>query len=122
MTLAVVAVPRHASIAEQARRTDVATLARGIDSAADLAYTLWQVSGEPDAINTDRGRIRLIHGYPDSASLMVLLEQSETMPFEFNGIHWQHRDSTADSGCRVSYKPPAEAGQLPLITVDDADC
>jgi hypothetical protein len=121
-TMAAVAVPRHLNMTEAARRAELSSLARGINSASELGHRLWLAAGRPDSLETERGQLNLRHGFPSSETLTILLEQSELMPFISQNGAWQHRMAPSGDVCHVSYRPPRRLGEKPRIAVDESGC
>jgi hypothetical protein len=121
-TMAAVAVPRHLSLTETARRTELSSLTGSLNSAADLGHRLWLAAGRPDSLETEGGQLDLINGFPSALTLSTLLKQSELMPFHFQNGIWQHRAGSPGDACSVSYQPPRRIGENLRITVDETGC
>jgi type II secretory pathway pseudopilin PulG len=122
LLLAAIAVPRHARFSEDVRRQQVASLGVSVQSAARLAHSLWQASGEPLILKVSRGDVRMVRGYPVARDLKLLLEIPEGMAFREDHGVWQHTDLSRSEPCGVSYQPPAEAGSVPTIREHLSGC
>ena len=119
---AVVAVPRHVQLASEARTAEVTALTRGTTTAAQLAHSRWLAASEPATIDGVRGVVAMTHGYPSTATLPLMLGESETLAFRYEGGEWQHTDVRAAYLCGVTYQPPAAPGQNPSISAHTQDC
>lgn len=119
---AVVAVPRHFRLVTDARRAEVTALTRTATTAAQLAHSRWLAANRPPAIDGARGLVAMTHGYPSTATLPLMLAESETAPFQYDGGVWSHRGLRPDSPCGVAYFPPAVSGQNPAITPRTSGC
>lgn len=118
----VVAVPRHAQISTQARVAQVAALARGASTSADLAHTRWLAANRPQTILGARGVVAITHGYPSAATLSLMLSDAETAAFRYEGGVWRHASLPAGTPCDVSYQPPVVAGQSPVVSDHTSGC
>ena len=119
---AVVAVPHHVQLASEARTAEVTALSRGTTTAANLAHSRWLATNQPATIDGVRGVVAMTHGYPSTATLPLMLGESETLAFRYEGGVWQYTDVRADHSCGVSYQPPAAPGQNPAISAHTQDC
>ncbi len=120
--MAAVAVPRQRDVTAQARRTESMALAQSISSAARFGHSLWQAGGGPDVLQAGRGPIAIVNGYPAADDLPLLLEEPETMAFDHAGGAWQHRGLPRDRRCGVSYAPPAQPDEAPVVRLNVAGC
>jgi hypothetical protein len=118
----VVAVPRHAQISTEGRVAQVAALARGASTSAELAHSRWLAANRPPTIAGARGVVAITHGYPSAATLSLMLVDAETAAFRYEGGVWRHAGLPAGAHCGVSYQPPAAAGQLPVISDHTSGC
>lgn len=119
---AMFAVPRHNQIASDARRAEVASLARNVERAAGLAHLLWESSGRPATVSGSRGKVAMINGYPSIATLPLMLDGPEVMSFDYERGSWRHGGVRAGRSCGVSYAPPVGADAHPAITPLLAGC
>lgn len=119
---AVVAVPRHARLATDMRRSEVTALTRATTTAAQLAHSRWLAANRPPTIEGARGVVAMTHGYPSAATLPMMLARSETGSFLYDGGVWRHGSRSADQPCGVTYQPPAAAGQNPAISAHTTGC
>ncbi|MDH4022017.1 MAG: hypothetical protein OEW88_10220 [Gammaproteobacteria bacterium] len=118
----VVAVPRHAQMSTQSRVAEVAALARGASTAAQLAHSRWLAADRPPTIAGVRGVVAITHGYPSAATLSLMLANAETAAFQYDGGVWRHASVPAGTPCGVAYQPPAAAGQSPVISDQTSGC
>jgi len=91
-------------------------------SAARLAHEVWRVGGKPASVLVRSRLVHMDHGYPVSADLPLLLDDSETMSFHGDGGAWQHMDLPPDHPCGVSYAPPGNDIDPPAIVLHDSGC
>ena len=117
--LAAVAVPLQSDVGAEVRRTEVAALARSIEGAARLGHSLWQAAGAPAVLETGRGRVAIVNGYPAAADLPLLLEKAESLAFAHERGMWTHRDA---GSCGVRYAPPDRRGGSPILEPDLTGC
>lgn len=120
--LAAVAVPRQQVLTARSLRTETGALAESVRSAALLGHSLWQAQGEPPVLQTGRGRIEIINGYPAAEDLALLLEPAEVMAFDHTKGTWQHRERGDDSPCGVAYAPPLASTQEPVVRLRVSGC
>lgn len=121
-TAGVVAVPRHARIAQEARLAEVTALASAASTSAELAHSRWLAAARPQTITGRRGLVAITHGYPSAASLSLMLAEAETAAFVNDGGVWRHAGLPAGSACGVAYQPPTVEAQPPTIISYTADC
>ena len=119
---AAVALPRHAQILRDVRREQADALRSSARSAARLAHEVWRVGGKPASVLVRSRLVHMDHGYPVSADLPLLLDDSETMSFHGDGGAWQHMDLPPDHPCGVSYAPPGNDIDPPAIVLHDSGC
>lgn len=112
-----VAVPQQGEMAREERRSQVLALARGAASASELAHTRWLAAGEPSTLQGQRGLVAMSDGYPSRATLPLLFDEAELVPFAYAGGAWQHREVATGRYCGVIYTPPAaEGGRASIVT------
>ena len=119
---AVLAVPRHAQISTELRLSQVNALARGANTAAQLAHSRWLAAGQPATIEGARGIVAMTNGYPSAATLPLMLAEAEMLNFRYGGGVWQPAGVSADQRCGVAYQPPAAPGKDPDIIALTSDC
>ena len=119
---AVVAVPHHVQLASEARTAEVVALTRGTTTAAQLAHSRWLAANQPATIEGVRGVVAMTQGYPSTATLPLMLGESETLRFQYEDGVWRHTDVRTDHPCGVSYQPPAAPGQNPAISAQTSGC
>jgi hypothetical protein len=119
---AVVAVPRHAQTATDARLAEVTALTRGATTAAQLGHSRWLAANQPPTIDGARGLVAMTYGYPSVATLPLMLAEAETAAFIYHDGLWRHASLGADRPCGVSYQPPAAPGQKPAISPQTSGC
>ena len=118
----VVAVPRHAQVSTEARVAEVAALALGASTSAELAHARWLAASQPQTIAGARGVVAMTQGYPSAATLSLMLTDAETAAFRYDGGVWRHASLPAGTSCGVSYQPPVAAGQSPVISNETSGC
>lgn len=118
----VVAVPRHARLAAEARLDEVTALTRSVSMAAQLAHARWLAANQPPVVDGPRGVVAMTHGYPSTATLALMLAEAETARFVDDGGVWRHASLHASRACGVVYSPPAAPGQNPAITPHTSGC
>lgn len=114
---AVVALPRHVQLTADARRADVEGLAHRAELAAERAHELWERAGRPPTVEGRRGRVAMIHGYPSTGTLALMLSEPEQSAFLHGRGLWQHAEVDAASPCGISYLPPGRPGSRPVIAM-----
>jgi hypothetical protein len=114
VALAAMALPRQLATATDAARTEVNALARSVAGVAEFGHRLWTAQGGGAALDTSRGRVAIVNGYPAAGDLAQLLEEGEAMAFEHAGGTWRHRGAAGES-CAVRYAPPVRAGAAPEV-------
>ena len=119
---AVLAVPRHAGIATEARRAQVTALARSATTAAELGHSRWLAGNRPPTIDGARGVVAMTYGYPSAATLPLMLGDAETAAFSYGDGLWRHASVGSSKPCGVSYQPPAAAGQNPSVSPQTSGC
>jgi hypothetical protein len=119
---AVVAVPRHAGIATEARLAQVTVLSRSATTAAELGHSRWLAGNRPPVIEGARGVVAMTYGYPSAATLPLMLGDAETASFIYADGVWRHASAGSGKPCGVAYSPPATAGQNPAISPQTSGC
>ncbi len=119
--VAMLAVPRHLNISAEARRVEVQSLAANVESATQAAHAIWKARGRPPVLRLGSGDVAMVHGFPSAATIESALGAPETHAFIFDGGRWRHRDTRRD-GCSVSYQPPDQMGDNPVLTVTQSSC
>jgi len=118
----VLAVPRHARLAADARLDQVTALTRSTSLAAALAHARWLAADQPPTIEGPRGAVAMTFGYPSPATLPLMLAEAETAAFRYDGGVWRHSGVSPSRRCGVAYSPPAAPGQNPAITPHTTGC
>lgn len=114
-----VAVPRQDRLAGDDRREAVLALARNAGNALAVTRARWEQSGRPATVAGSRGTVALVHGYPSTGTLPLLLSAAETAGFHYRDGRWQHAEAP---DCAVAYRAPAAAGDQPGLHVLTAGC
>ncbi len=119
--LAMLAVPRHLSFSSEARHAEVQSLAANVESATQVAHAIWQARERPPILRLGSGDVAMVHGFPSAATIASALGQPETQAFIFDRGSWRHRDARS-GGCGVTYQPPSQMGDNPVLTVTQTSC
>ncbi len=120
--LAAVAMPRYVNSSQDTRHNQAVALSGSVESAVRRANAVWQASGEPRHLQFDRGTVEMVNGYPTAATLAALIDTDDLAAFDFNDGSWQHSGVSRRHLCGVSYWPPEQPGQAPVIRPHLGDC
>jgi MSHA pilin protein MshA len=102
--LAAFAVPKFMGLEDQARAASVQSMAGSLLSADSMAHGLWEANGtSPATLTVDGKRITFTNGYPNAATVYLLLQ--DTSGFAAAGLGTGKFDVNGDpSGkCWVQY-------------------
>lgn len=114
--LAAFAVPRFASLEQQARTASRDALAGSVRSTAALAHALWLASGGQDAeVTLDGQPIAIANGYPTAAGIAGVAAGYPDFSFVHAAAASRLAHAVVDS-CAVIYSEAA-AGGAPAVSV-----
>ena len=116
---AVVAVPRHLSLAADTRRAELHALAANVSNAAEFAHALWLASQQPEMLSLPGGDVVMINGFPSAATVVGALEPPVGEGFAFSAGTWSLDDTRA---CAVEYRPPQAPGAAPSVVTVERGC
>jgi MSHA pilin protein MshA len=124
--LAAFAVPRFASLEEEARSAAASALAGSLRAHVALAHAIWLAQGEPETIVIDGRAIGMTHGYPSTATIANTLASLEGFVYRDNatGGVFSKTDggSAAIPHCSVSYAAATAPGTSPAVTLETDGC
>ena len=116
--LAAVALPKFMGLEREARVAAVRSMGGTMLSAANMAHGVFMAQNAANGgagINIDGRQIVFANGYPNNASIDLLLQSYEG--FRTNGAGNQMiKLGGATANCFVTYNQPAAAGLPPTIT------
>ena len=120
--LAAFAVPKFIGLEDQARVASVQAMAGSLQSAEAMAHGLWEANGtNPAAMTIDGKRITFTFGYPSTASMYLLMQ--DTSGFQARGLTSGTFDVNGDpSGyypygkCWVQYNAATSLTAPPTLT------
>ncbi len=125
--LAAFAIPRFASLENQARIAAVQGMAGSLRSGASLAHALWLAQGNPGStsVTMEGQTITITNGYPNVATIQNTIV--DTAGFVMTTVSGARRftktaanGTTPIAGCFVTYQPPPAANTAPTVTVNPA--
>jgi hypothetical protein len=116
---AVVAVPRHLSLAADTRRAELHTLAASVSNAAEFAHSLWLARQQPRTLNLPGGDVVMVNGFPSAATVAGALQPPIGERFSFRAGTWLLDGA---STCAVEYRPPEVPGSLPSVVTVERGC
>ncbi len=118
--LAAFAVPRFMGLEGKARAATLASMQGTLESAATMAYGVWEAGGAGGASVTipGVGAVALVNGYPTTASIQLLLQQKPAQAgFTVAGGVWTVTGATTPASCTFTYVNSAGVGQPPTVNV-----
>jgi hypothetical protein len=116
---AVVAVPRHLTLAADTRRAELHALATNVSNAAEFAHALWLARQHPRTLNLPGGDVVMINGFPSAATVVGALEPPVGEGFTFSAGTWALNNARA---CAVEYRPPPTPDAAPSIVTVERGC
>ena len=118
--LAAFAVPRFMGLEDKARIATMTSMEGTLQSAATMAYGVWEATGAGGntvAIPGIAGTIALTNGYPTAASIQQLLQTTPAAAgFTVAGGVWRVTAAPTPANCTFTYNASAAAGAPPTIT------
>lgn len=118
--LAAFAVPRFMGLEGKARAATLASMQGTLQSAATMAYGVWEANGAGgNTVNIPGvGAVALVNGYPTTASIQLLLQQTPLQAgFTVNGGVWRVTSAATPANCTFTYANSPAAGQPPTVNV-----
>ena len=127
--LAAFAVPRFMGLDQQARIASVNSLVGTLESASAMAHGVWLAQGSPAAaITIDNQSITFTNGYPNAASIGLLLASGTVTANGLAGTFnspaagtFQLNGAPTPAQCEVTYTAAAAMGKEPTITTVPAN-
>jgi MSHA pilin protein MshA len=126
--LAAFAVPRFMGLEDKARIATLTNMEGTLQSAATMAYGVWEANGAGGNTITVPGvvgNINLTNGYPTAASIQQLL-QTTPLAAGFTVVGnttWRVTSAPTPAQCAFTYTASAGAGQPPVVaTVSTTGC
>lgn len=122
--LAAFAVPRFMGLETQARIASVNSLAGTLRSAASMAHSVYMARGNPaNPVTIDGQPINFTNGYPDAASIGLLLAQGTTTGNNLAGAFTNNvgtftlNGAVTPANCAVTYTAAPVNGDPNIATV-----
>lgn len=113
--LAAFAVPRFATLEEEARAAATQALAGTIRSSSALSHALWLAHGQPPSITLEGATIVMVNGYPDRRSIPDTL--ADPNGFRYDEAKGVFSKSGAPGECTVTYAEAISPGIPPTVGV-----
>ena len=120
--LAVTAAPKFINLTGDARASVIEAVKGSINSAADMAHAKALVkgqAGDSGAISAAGSNIDLLFGWPDAATIGLLLDLED---ISASAGTFEHAGAADGSKCRVAYADALNATARPVITINTDDC
>lgn len=113
--LAAFAIPRFASLQNQARTAATEALQGSLRSGAALAHAMWLATGETSPVDMEGNSIVIVEGYPSLATIDDTLASTDGFLYDpATGVFSKTNDGTNPvAGCTITY---AEATAGPPAT------
>ena len=116
--LAAFAVPRFMGLEGRARVATLNSMQGTLLSAATMAYGVWEATGTggPNVIIPGVGNVAVVNGYPTTASIQLLLQQTPQLAgFTVVGGAWRVTSAVTPTQCFFTYVNSAGPGQAPTV-------
>jgi MSHA pilin protein MshA len=115
--LAAVALPKFMGLEREARIAAVRSMGGTMLSAANMAHGICQARGcaNGSTIQIDGQNIVFVNGYPNNASIDLLLQSYEGFTPNAAGNRMT-KSGAATANCWVQYNQPVAAGRSPTIS------
>jgi len=121
--LAAFAIPRFASLENQARTASMEALQGSLRSGAALAHALWLASGEVTPVDMEGNSIVIVDGYPSLATIDDTLASMDGFLYNAGtGVFSKTNDGTNPvANCTVTYAEAVDP-LPPSYTPDFSGC
>jgi MSHA pilin protein MshA len=127
--LAAFAIPKFISLDQQARIATVNGLVGTVKSAAALARSLGQATGNPASVTMEGVAVAMVNNYPDSVAggipnaINVVAADFTYAPGTTGtaGV-WTRVGSPTPATCIVTYTPATAGGLAPTVVPTTAGC
>lgn len=123
--LAAVAIPRFVGLGTDARRAAVNGMYGSVVAAANLAHSVYLVSGGGTAVSMEGTTVTMTNGYPtaNAAGIAAAIKDTSGFTTTDTGSQYQFQMSTAATGtsCMVTYAAAASGGS-PTVSTVTSDC
>jgi MSHA pilin protein MshA len=126
--LAAVAVPRFVGLGTDARRAAVNGMYGSIVAAANLAHSVYLVTGgSPSTVTMEGSTVDMTNGYPAASATGIAAAIKDTSGFTSAAnatAGWDFRSTSAatPTSCMVTYVAAASASAAPTVTATTTDC
>jgi MSHA pilin protein MshA len=127
--LAAFAIPKFISLDQQARIATVNGLVGTVKSAAALARSLGQATGNPASVNMEGSAVAMVNNYPDSvaggipnAINVVATDFSYAPGTTGTPGTWTRVGAPTPAGCIVVYTPATSGGLPPTVVATVTGC
>jgi MSHA pilin protein MshA len=127
--LAAFAIPKFISLDTQARVATVNGLVGTVKSAAALARSLGQATGNPATVPMEGVNVTMLNNYPDSVALGIPNAVNVSVS-DFTYVAgaagsagvWTRVGAPTPANCTVSYTPATAAGVSPVVAATITGC
>jgi MSHA pilin protein MshA len=115
--LAAFAIPRFASLEQQARLASIQALGGSVRSSAALSHALWLATNQPGTVTMEGAAvpIAMVFGYPSLATIDDTI--SDLSGFTYDPSTGVFSKTGAAGTCTVTYGEAPAANSAPTITV-----
>lgn len=132
--LAAFALPRFADLGTEARKAALQGAYGAIKSASSIAHADFLVKGN-NPVDLEGTDVNMVNGYPQAVTVGSggILDAAQITATDFDIVATsaaataagiiivQAKGATTAANCQISYDA-ANAGESPVITIDDTDC
>ena len=121
--LAAFALPKFMGLEGQARISTVKSMVGSVQSAANMAFGVWEASGGSGAggnVSINGTNYPVAFGYPTAASIALLVQ--DTSGFTIAGGVWTKTGAATPANCQLTYTPAASATVPPTVVAVTTGC
>jgi MSHA pilin protein MshA len=121
--LAAFALPKFMGLEGQARTAAVKSMIGSVQSAANMAYGVWEASGGSGAAGNvviNGTNYPVAFGYPTAASIQLLIQ--DTGGFTIAGNVWTKTGAATPAKCQFTYTPATSATAPPTVIPSLGGC
>ena len=116
--LAATALPRFSSLTTEARTAAVNGLAGGVRGASSIAHATFLAKAWADGAQTIDGQtITFVNGYPDVATIPLMLTENPVTGFTLAAGVWTKDGSGTPANCSVTYTAAGAGGSPGIVAV-----
>lgn len=126
--LAAVAIPRFVGLGADARKAAVNGMYGSVVAAANLAHSVYLVTGgTPATVTMEGATVDITNGYPAASATGIAAAIKDTSGFTSAAnasAGWDFRSATAGAptSCMVTYVAAASTSSAPTVTATTTDC